>query len=59
MLNAVGQQTPTSFVTALSLTPPAPGATQDYTFWIQLDSSADNSFQGITINQPLVWKFQA
>ncbi len=58
-LNAVGQQTPSTFTTALALTPPAPGATQDYTFWIQLDSSADNSFQGITINQPLVWKFQA
>jgi hypothetical protein len=57
-LNGVGQQTASTFATALNLTPLAPGATQDYTFVIQLDSSADNSYQGITINQPLVWKFQ-
>jgi hypothetical protein len=58
-LNVAGQQTAATFATALNLTALAPGVPQQYTFWIQLDSSADNSFQGITINQPLVWRFQA
>ena len=55
----IGQQTASGFTTFLDLTTLAPGGTQQYTISLQLDSSANNSFQGINITQPLVWKFQA
>jgi hypothetical protein len=57
-LNAAGQQTGSTFATALALTAPAPGIAQSYTFSVQLDPTATNAYQGITISQPLVWKFQ-
>ena len=58
VLNAVGEQTASTFATALSLTPLAPQGTQQYTFSVQLVSTVSNAYQGITITQPLVWTFQ-
>jgi hypothetical protein len=51
------EQTAGTFVTALNLTPLANGSTQQYTFSVQL-SNVGNTYQGITISQPLIWTFQ-
>lgn len=51
------EQTAGTFVTALGLTALAPGASQQYTFSVQL-SDVGNTYQGITITQPLKWTFQ-
>ena len=44
---------------AKPLTTVAPGATSTFTFQITLDSSLGNTYQGLTANQSLVWKFQS
>lgn len=47
-----------SAMTALSLAPLASNQSADYTFAVSLDSSADNSYQGLQASQPLTWAFQ-
>lgn len=42
-----------------SLTPLAAGGSASYTFAVSLDSSADNTYQGLQASQPLTWAFQA
>ena len=55
--------TPAAFNTAngaaspLALTAPAAGVTQSYTFVVSLPNNADNTFQGLSASQPLIWTF--
>jgi hypothetical protein len=60
VLNSL-QQTAATFVTPLGgLTPlTANGGSQQYTISVQLDTTADNTYQGVSISMPLTWKFQA
>ncbi|MBI4901740.1 MAG: hypothetical protein HY829_14875, partial [Actinobacteria bacterium] len=48
-----------AFKTAQQLTPLAVGASAAYTFTVSLDSTADNTYQGLQASQPLTWTFQA
>lgn len=48
-----------ALTTAIALTPLAGGASAGYTFAVSLDSSADNTYQGLQASQPLTWTFQA
>ena len=36
---------------------PAPGASTPFTFTVQLDPSADNTYQGLAASEPLLWSF--
>ena len=36
---------------------PAPGASIPFTFTVQLDPSADNTYQGLAASEPLLWSF--
>ena len=45
-------------MTAQSLAPLGAGQSAAYTFAVSLDSSADNSYQGLQASQPLTWTFQ-
>jgi hypothetical protein len=47
------------FSGAKPLTTVAPTATSTFTFQITLDSTLGNTYQGLTANQSLVWKFQS
>jgi len=51
--------TAAAFTTPISLTPLAKDASQDYTFVVAIDSSAGNTYQGLTAEQALTWKFAA
>lgn len=42
---------------ARSLTPPAAGAEQAYTFVVTLDPSVDNTYQNLTAAQAMTWSF--
>jgi hypothetical protein len=48
-----------AFKTAQTLTALAAGASASYTFTVSLDSTADNTYQGLQASQPLTWTFQA
>ena len=37
----------------------APGASVNFSFAVQLDSSANNTYQGLRASQPMVWAFSA
>jgi hypothetical protein len=43
---------------AINLTAPlAPGASRNFTFKLQLDSTATNAYQGLAANEALLWSF--
>ena len=48
-----------ALTTPVALTPLANGASASYTFAVSLDSSADNTYQGLQASQPLTWTFQS
>ncbi|MDH2444140.1 hypothetical protein QDR37_09305 [Amnibacterium sp. CER49] len=49
-------------LTARGTVPLAPlpaGATRTYRFWLTLDPSADNSYQGLALRMPFTWTFNS
>ena len=44
---------------AITLTPPAAGVSTNYTFTVTMNSSAGNTYQGLTASLPLTWTFNS
>ena len=58
-LNALKTAGPINLAAISGIGSVAPGASVSFTFVVTLDSSADNTYQGLLASQPLTWAFSS